>query len=131
MQIKFLHGDSGASYVTFGECREGFVMTRMVKDFIEISDLASLDGLIQQLTELRDSLGDSAQPELKMRGDDVFGRHLCVGFLRPQTAEEAECEARYADAYEASRERELSRLEDELGFCALPRGGRRGLRAVA
>ena len=106
-------------------------MSRLVKDFIEISDLTSLDGLIQQLTELRDSLAEPAKAELKLRGDDIFGRHLCIGFLRPQTAEEADCEARYADAYEESRERELSRLQDELGYCAVPRGGRRGLRAVA
>ena len=106
-------------------------MARLVKDFIEIGDLTSLDGLIQQLTELRETLGESAQAELKMRGDDIFGRHLCIAFLRPQTAEETECEARYADAYEASRDRELSRLEDELGYCALPRGSRHGLRAVA
>jgi hypothetical protein len=105
-------------------------MSRLVKDFIEISDHQSLDRLIEQLTELRDSLPEGADAELKMRGDDIFGRHLCIGFLRPQTAEEAECEARYANAYESSRERELARLQDELGVCAVPRRGR-GLRAVA
>lgn len=105
-------------------------MSRLVKDFIEISDHQSLDRLIEQLTELRDSLPEGADAELKMRGDDIFGRHLCIGFLRPQTAEEAECEARYANAYEASRERELARLQDELGIRAVPRRGR-GLRAVA
>ena len=94
-------------------------MSRMIKDFIEIGDYASLDSLIEQLSELRDSLPDGAEAELKMRGDDVFGRHLCIGFLRPQTAEEAECEARYADAYRQSRQRELTRLHDELGFCPL------------
>ena len=95
-------------------------MSRMIKDFIEISDYASLDSLIEQLSELRDSLPDGAEAELKMRGDDVFGRHLCIGFLRAQTIEEAEREARYADAYRQSRQRELARLHDELGFCPLP-----------
>ena len=106
-------------------------MSRQVKDFIEIKDCGSLDALIARLIEVRDGLPDEAQAEIRMRGDDVFGRHLCVSFLRPQTAEEAECDARYADAYRESRERELSRLQDELGFCPLtPRAGRQ-LRIVA
>jgi hypothetical protein len=106
-------------------------MSRLVKDFIEVKDCASLEALIARLTEVRDSLPEDAQPEVKMRGDDIFGRHLCVSFYRPQTAEEAECDARYADAYRASRERELSRLQDELGFCAVTPRGSRQLRIVA
>lgn len=70
----------------------------MIKDYIEIGDHASLEDLIARLTALRDSLPGSAEAELKIRGDDVFGRHLCVGFLRPLTAEEAACEGRYARA---------------------------------
>lgn len=95
-------------------------MSRLIKDYVEISDYASLDSLIEQLSELRDRLPDPAEAELRMRGDDIFGRHLCIGFLRPQTAEEAECEARYADAYRQSQQRELARLQGELGFCPLP-----------
>jgi len=38
-----------------------------------------------------------------MKGDDIFGRLLCVSYFRPQTAEEAECDARYAEAYRQSR----------------------------
>jgi hypothetical protein len=94
-------------------------MSKQVKDFIEIKDHSSLDALIARLTEVRDSLPDAGAAEVKMRGDDVFGRHLCVSFFRPQTAEEAECDARYAAAWRQSRERELSRLEDELGICAV------------
>jgi hypothetical protein len=70
-------------------------MSRMIKDYVEIGDHASLDSLIAQLTELRDSLAPSAEAELKMRGDDIFGRHLCIAFMRPLTAEEAACEGRY------------------------------------
>ena len=99
-------------------------MSRLVKDFIEVRDQTSLDALIERLSEIRDSLPEGAHPEVRMRGDDVFGRHLCVSFLRPQTAEEVDCEARYADAYRESRERELARLQDELGFCVLPARGR-------
>lgn len=70
-------------------------MTRLVKDYVEIGDHLPLDALIAKLTELRDSLPPGAEAELKLRGDDIFGRHLCIGFLRPLTEEEAACEGRY------------------------------------
>ena len=104
-------------------------MSKNVKDFVEIKDHSSLDELIARLIEVRDTLPDATAAEVKMRGDDVFGRHLCVSFFRPQTAEEAACDARYADAWRQSREREMSRLEDELGICAV--GTSKRLRAVA
>lgn len=72
-------------------------MRRLVKDYIEIGDYTSLDALIVRLTELKQSLPDGAEAELRLRGDDVFGRHLSIGYFRPQTDEEADCEARYAD----------------------------------
>ena len=107
-------------------------MSRLVKDFIEVKDCASLDSLIEKLIEVRDGLSADANPEVKMRGDDVFGRRLSISFMRPQTAEEAECDARYADAYRRSREQELQKLQAELGVvCRVPRGGRRTLRIVA
>jgi hypothetical protein len=71
-------------------------MSRMIKDYVEIGDHASLDGLIARLTDIRDSLPPAADAEIRMRGDDIFGRHLCVGFMRPLTADEAACEGRYA-----------------------------------
>ena len=106
-------------------------MSRLVKDYIEIADFTSLDALIERLTALRDRLPAGAEAEMRIRGDEIFGRHLSIGYLRPQTTEEAECEARYADAYKQSREMELNRLQDELGYCALPERRGRRLRAVA
>ena len=97
-------------------------MSRRVKDFIEIKDCSSLDALIQKLVDVRDSLPAASEAEVKMRGDDVFGRQLSISFYREQTVEEAECDARYAHAYRESR---------ELSVCHVPpmRGGK--LRAVA
>lgn len=107
-------------------------MSRMVKDFIEVTDYSSLAALIENLCAIRDGLPAEADAEVKMRGDDVFGRRLSIAYMRPQTAEEAECDARYAEAYRQSRERELSRLQAELGVvCRAPRGRSRGLRIVA
>jgi len=107
-------------------------MSRMVKEFVEIKDYESLDALIEKLLAVRGNLPAAAEAEVKLRGDDVFGRHLCISFLRPQTREEAECDARYASAYRESRERELQRLQEELGVvCRVPRARGRRLRVVA
>jgi len=106
-------------------------MSRRVKDFVEVKDLGSLDALIERLQEVRGSLPAGAEPEVKMRGDDIFGRHICISYSRPQTTEEAERDARYAEAYRQSRERELNRLHDELGFCPVPARQAGRLRIVA
>lgn len=70
-------------------------MSRMIKDYVELDNHLSLDAMISKLTELRDSLPAGAEAELVMRGDDVFGRHLAISYLRPLTAEEAAVEGRY------------------------------------
>jgi hypothetical protein len=106
-------------------------MSKLVKDFVEVKDCTSLDLLIERLVAVRDGLPETARAEVRMRGDDIFGRHIAVSFYRPQTSEEAECDARYADAYRQSRERELSRLQDELGFVPPVAEPRRKLRVVA
>ncbi len=105
-------------------------MSRRVKEFIEIGDRRSLDELIGRLTEIRDQLPPNAEAEMRMRGDDVFGRRLTISYFREQTAEETECDARYADAHIEAKERELARLQEELA--ELSRQSRHGgLRAVA
>jgi len=72
-------------------------MNRLIKDYVKIEDHSSLDELIAQLSALRDTLPAGTEAELRMRGDDVFGRHLCIGYLRPLTEEEAACEGRYGN----------------------------------
>jgi hypothetical protein len=69
----------------------------MIKDYVEIGDFSSLDEAIARLSAVRDSLPPEAEAEIRIRGDEVFGRHLCVAFLRPLNAEEAACEGRYTD----------------------------------
>lgn len=70
-------------------------MSRITKDYLEVGDHLSLDELIAQLTAIRDALPAGAEPRVRLRGDDHFGRHLCVAYRRPPTEEEAECLARY------------------------------------
>ena len=67
-----------------------------------------------------------------MRGDEVFGHRITISYLREQTAEEAECERRYAQAAKEAKERELARLQAELGVVCYAAPGKRGkLRIVA
>lgn len=79
-------------------------MRTRVKDYIEVSDHTSLDRLITTLTAIRDSLPETAEPELKMRGDDVFGRRLSISYWRELTAAEQEADAKYSAAARAGAE---------------------------
>ena len=107
-------------------------MSRRVKDFVEIADHVSLDDLIQKLNELRDSLPEDSEAELRLRGDEIFGHRITISYFRGQTDEEAEIEKRYADAVRDAKERELARLQAELGVvCYAAPGNRNKLRIVA
>ena len=100
-------------------------MARKVKEFVQV-DAKSLDGLIDALIAVREALPHGAEAEIMLRGCDVFGRHIAVTYMRPQTAEEAECEARYANAFrDMMQRREQERAEEASQL----RYGR--LRAVA
>jgi len=107
-------------------------MSRRVKEFVDVPDHVSIDELIQNLTEIRDSLPKDADAELRLRGDEVFGHRITVTYFRKQTKEEAEIEKRYADATREAKERELARLQAELGVVCYSAPGKRGkLRIVA
>lgn len=89
-------------------------MPRRVKDFIDISEYTSLDDLIRYLEAIRDNLPAEHQAELKIRGDDVFGRRLTISYFREQTPEEAEIESKYNGGEEeaANIERLRRKLDD-------------------
>lgn len=107
-------------------------MSRRVKEFVDIDDHLSLDELIQKLAEVRESLPEGSEAELRLRGDDVFGHRITVTYLRAQTDEEAEVEQRYAEQSREAKEKELARLQAELGVVCYAAPGKRGkLRIVA
>jgi hypothetical protein len=83
-----------------------------VKDFIDISEYTSLDDLIRYLETIRDNLPPDHGAELKIRGDEVFGRRLTITYFREQTPEELELEAKYRGG-DGQRE-EIERLAHEL-----------------
>jgi len=107
-------------------------MSRRVKEFVDIADHVSLDDLIQCLSALRENLPEDCEAELRLRGDEIFGHRITISYFRAQTQEEAECERRYAEQQREAKERELARLQAELGVVCYAAPGKRGkLRIVA
>lgn len=107
-------------------------MSRRVKEFVDVEDQLSIDALIHKLMAIRDELPPGTEAELRLRGDDVFGRRITICYSREPTAEETEIEQRYTDAAREAKERELQRLQDELGVVCYASPRRRGkLRIVA
>jgi len=107
-------------------------MSRRVKEFVDVPDHVSIDELIEKLGEIRENLPKDAGAELRLRGDDVFGHRLTISYFRDQTEEEAEIERRYAEQTREAKERELERLQAELGVVCYAAPGKRGkLRIVA
>ena len=101
-------------------------MRRRVKEILDIGDHESLHELIEKLKEVRDSLPPESEAELRLRGDEIFGRRITISYFREQTAEEAECEKRYAEASKEAKARELERLQAELGVVCYAAPGKRG-----
>jgi hypothetical protein len=89
---------------------------RRVKDFIDISEYTSLDDLIRYLETIRDNLPADHQAELKIRGDEIFGRRLTITYFREQTAEEIELESKYLDEKDSATIEDLRRKLDEVPF---------------
>jgi len=88
---------------------------RRVKDYIDISEYTSLADLIRYLETIRDNLPSDCEAELKIRGDDVFGKRLTITYFREMTPEEADLESRYSASDDPSME-ELRRKLDEVPF---------------
>ncbi len=78
----------------------------MVREYIEIQAADSLQALIERLAEVKQSIPPDARPEqVSLRGDDVFGRHILVTYLRPERPDELAAPARaleFADAWRRS-----------------------------
>nr|WP_314446645.1 hypothetical protein [uncultured Sphingomonas sp.] len=101
-------------------------MRTRVKDFIEVSDYTSLDRLITTLTAIRDSLPDTAEPQLKMRGDDVFGRRLSITYWRELSADEQAADAKYSAEVAAGVEfAALAAKLDDVPFEQAPKAKRK------
>lgn len=103
-------------------------MRTRVKDYIEVSDYTSLDRLITTLTAIRDSLPETAEPELKMRGDDIFGRRLSISYWRELTAAEVEMDAKYSASAKSGAE--LAALVEKLDDVPYEKAPAKGRKAA-
>ena len=100
-------------------------MPRRVKDFIDISEYTSLDDLIRYLETVRDNLPPEHQAELKIRGDEIFGKRLTISYFREQTPEEVELESKYVGGdQEGANIEQLRRKLDEVPFSLSKAKGR-------
>jgi hypothetical protein len=96
---------------------ESELVPRRVKDFIDISEYTSLEDLIRYLETIRDNLPEDHQAELKIRGDETFGRRLTIMYFREQTPEEIELESKYSAGDKAGATIEdLRHKLDEVPF---------------
>jgi hypothetical protein len=101
----------------FSSRRRALPVPRRVKDFIDISEYTSLEDLIRYLETIRENLPAEHQAELKIRGDDVFGRRLTISYFREQTPDEVELESKYAgDEKDTASIEELRRKLDDVPF---------------
>jgi hypothetical protein len=91
-------------------------MNRRIKEFVDIGEHVSLDELIERLVELQGLLPEGSEAELKLRGDDVFGRKITIAYMRELTEEEAEMDRRYSAAAREAKVLQLERLQAELGI---------------
>jgi DNA repair ATPase RecN len=91
-------------------------MNRRIKEFVDIGEHVSLNELIERLVELQALLPEGSEAELKLRGDDVFGRKITIAYMREQTEEEAEMDRRYSEASREAKVLQLERLQAELGI---------------
>jgi len=96
---------------------ESELVPRRVKDFIDISEYTSLEDLIRYLETIRENLPEDHQAELKIRGDETFGRRLTIMYFREQTPEEIELESKYSGGDKAGATiEELRHKLDEVPF---------------
>lgn len=79
----------------------------MVREFVEIAGDNSIAGLIARLESIKAAIPDGAgEEQVRVRGDDVFGYHILVTYLRPETPEEIESglrAMRFASAWSECR----------------------------
>jgi hypothetical protein len=107
---------AGFSLARFPPPRE-LSVPRRVKDFIDISEYTSLDDLIRYLEAVRDNLPAEHQAELKIRGDEVFGRRLTITYFREQTPDEVDLESKYsAGDQDGAGIEDLRRKLDQVPF---------------
>ena len=108
-------------------------MSRRVKEFVDVADHVSIDELIEKLTEMRDSLPDGCRRRAAAARRRNF-RPPDHHHLLPRADRRRKRRSRSATPRPSreAKERELARLQAELGVVCYAAPGKRGkLRIVA
>jgi hypothetical protein len=58
-------------------------MRQLVREIIDVREPATLDGLLQRLSEIRARLPKPDEAVVRLRGDDFFGRMITITYSRP------------------------------------------------
>ena len=63
----------------------------MIREYVEIAECSSIEALIASLEAVKAQMPPGcSDPQVRLRGDDVFGRHILVSYSRPETEAELE-----------------------------------------
>ena len=95
-------------------------MSRRIKEFVDIGDHVSLDDLIQKLAEVRDSLPEGSEAELRLRGDESSDTASPSLFSARKPKRKPSSRSVTPKSREA-KERELERLQADSASSAIPR----------
>ena len=83
----------------------------MVREYVEVAGCGSLAEIIERLEAVKRAMPpDCSEPEVRLRGDDIFGRHILVTFARPETEAEIECQRRAENFASSWFKRPVGRL---------------------
>ena len=67
----------------------------MVREYVEIAECSSIEGLIATLEAVKEQIpAGCSEAQVRLRGDDVFGRHILITYSRRETPEELAVERR-------------------------------------
>ncbi len=65
----------------------------MVREYVELIGCGTIEAVIASLQAVKDELPPGCSGiEVRLRGDDVFGRHILLTYSRPETEAELEAE---------------------------------------
>ena len=63
----------------------------MVREYVEISGCDTIEAVIAGLEAVKKQMPPGcSEAQVRLRGDDVFGRHILVTYSRPETEAELE-----------------------------------------
>lgn len=83
----------------------------MVREYVEITECSSIEAIIASLEAVKTRMPPGcSEAQVRLRGDDIFGRHILVTYSRPETPEELAIEKRACEFVKCWSEAPLRRF---------------------